>query len=160
MSFPCISSVKKEVTSFWTWPSFALFCWCYCGEFWIHTSRQNSQWPPCALPHLSHIQRWQCHLQTSAGGNSPSWRWSQMSTGATERVKALWSSCAADDLIRHTVVEPQILWSVSEVVDDPRRQSIVYSGCLQFPSQQCRLNGVEHTGEIKSHVPHRDPHLR
>ena len=50
-------------------------------------------------------------------------------------------------LMRQTTTS--VLWSVGEVVDGRRSQLLVHSGSLQLPSHQCRLAGVESTGEVK-----------
>ena len=56
-------------------------------------------------------------------------------------------------------MKPQVLWSVGEVVNGPCSQLLVHSGSLQLPSQQCRLDGVESTGEVEKHNRHSAPHL-
>ena len=44
-------------------------------------------------------------------------------------------------------------------VDGPHSQLLVPSGSLQPPSQRCRLDGVENTGEVQKHDPHSAPSL-
>ena len=71
---------------------------------------------------------------------------------------ALWRP-RADYHLGQTVMKPHVLWSLGEVVDGLRSQLLVHSSFLQLPSQQCKLEGVESTGEVKKHDPHSAPRL-
>ena len=64
---------------------------------------------------------------------------------------------AADDRVGHTVPGPHILWTVSEIVQNPVCEVMVHPGVLQLVPQKCRLYGIESTGEIQKHDSHRAP---
>ena len=50
-----------------------------------------------------------------------------------------------------------MLWTVGEVVEYPGGEVVIHPRDLQLVSQE--MDGVEGTGEIKEHDPHRAPSL-
>jgi len=73
--------------------------------------------------------------------------------------RSLRGPCTADEPVRHTVLDPHILWPVGEVVEDPSGEVVIHSRALQLVPQDCGLDGVESTGEIKEHDSHSAPSL-
>ncbi|KAI3358835.1 hypothetical protein L3Q82_015231 [Scortum barcoo] len=67
---------------------------------------------------------------------------------------ALGGSSAADHRVRLDVLQPDVLWSASEVVRDPVHQLGVHSHPAQFVPKQSGLDGVEGTGEVQEKNPH------
>ena len=68
--------------------------------------------------------------------------------------RSLRGPCTADSYIGLTVPGPQILWTFSEVIQNPVCEVVVHPGVLHLVPQKCRLYGVESTGEIKEHDLH------
>lgn len=66
----------------------------------------------------------------------------------------LWSPCAADYHLRHTVTKPHILWSAGKVVDGLRSKVAVNFSSFQLPPEQRWLYCIESDGKVKKHDSH------
>ena len=68
--------------------------------------------------------------------------------------RALGGSSAADHSVRRGVLQPDVLWPVSEVIFDPVHQIGVHSHPVQFALKYRGLDGIKGTGEVQEENPH------